>query len=76
MELKQILETCREYGVIEFESADFKLKLALTQIAIPVTDGALKQEIGTEANPSEDQFLFMSSGEDVFATAKATPPEL
>lgn len=62
MELTCMLKLCREYNVTEFETSDYKIKMAAMQTAIPVFDSPLKEEIGTELKPTEDQLLFWSSG--------------
>lgn len=74
MELEKILKACRDYDVAKLRMDDLFVEFTPRQIAVPVFDSPMKQPIGTELAPTEDQLMMWSTGEPFETEAKQ--PEL
>lgn len=75
MDLDKILKVCSDHNVKKIKLDNLEVEFGEPrQVAIPVFDSPLKEKIGGELKPTEDQLLYWSTGEPL-VDVEAKPPE-
>lgn len=77
MNLKEILPLCKEFNVkkLRLDNLEVEFNDQIDNIQVPFLDGApLKEQIGGELKPTQDELLYWSTGEQVEIESK--PPEI